>query len=323
MTLPLALVLTVAAADPASAAVLTELRDSTDCVPREATEAAITASLPASVSPDAVAVRIETTPVQWEREVAIETRVHGRVHARTVHVRAQDCRTTPALVASIVARDAAPLVDEAGGRPVAELGGTAEAPDTELKGDTELKEDRDAGRAPVRRRTARRAAPDGDPLEDVGFVERYAPLTMDDDLVPELEDDWVWFVVGGLFATTGGHLWVPLLAQRIFNEDSDIPDGYFPAALKIVGVHMVPHMLVFFATFCAFPMMIFPPLGFAWFIGFWLINVFVNIPSLACNSLWLTPVALVNEYNRRAKVAPAAPRSPNGHLRIRADIQAY
>lgn len=132
--------------------------------------------------------------------------------------------------------------------------------------------------------------------EEVGFFEKYYPLAMDDELHPDLEDNWVWFFVAGALAEVGGHIWVPMLAA-----DLDFPDGYLEDALFILAAKAAPHVALFALFLPATALFIIPPVGFVAFIIAWGLNAFVNIPTALVDIFYFAPVALVNAYNRRAK----------------------
>lgn len=118
-------------------------------------------------------------------------------------------------------------------------------------------------------------------IEDMGFMERRAAFSLNDDLHPSIEDDLLPFFLGGLCSIFGGPLWLPLLLL------DDQPNEYFEEA----GITWLIWAAVLVAgNFVSFV----PYIG--WAFGF------IWCPTALVISFYLMPVNVANAWDRAAKV---------------------
>lgn len=136
-----------------------------------------------------------------------------------------------------------------------------------------------------------------------GWFHRFFPLTRDDDLDPRTGELQSWFFLGGLLPA--GQLWLPVLVA-----DDPMPDGYGWSALGLLALHLLPHLACFAALPCSFVFFGIPVVGQILVLSAFFLNV-VNVGCFLANNYYFTPVALLNEYDRRIKAAGTAELHPS------------
>lgn len=118
-------------------------------------------------------------------------------------------------------------------------------------------------------------------LEEMGFMERRAAFSLNDDLHPSIEDDLLPFFLGGLCSTIGGPLWMPLL----FLDDK--PNEYFDEALLSWLVWAIP-------LWAGVAIVWIPYIGWAFSL--------LYCPAALIIGFYLMPVNVANAWDRAAKV---------------------
>lgn len=118
-------------------------------------------------------------------------------------------------------------------------------------------------------------------LDQMGFMERRAAFSLNDNLHPSIANNLLPFFLGGLCSPFGGPLWCPLL----FLDDA--PNKYFDEALLSWLVWVVP-----LAGGCLVSFI--PYVGWA-FSLLW-------CPVALGISFYLMPVNVANAWDRAAKV---------------------
>lgn len=118
-------------------------------------------------------------------------------------------------------------------------------------------------------------------IEDMGFMERRAAFSLNDDLHPSIADDLLPFFLGGLCSTIGGPLWFPLL----FLDEQ--PEGYFDEAALSWLVWAIP-------LWAGIAIGIIPYVG-------WVFSV-LWCPIALVIAFYLMPVNVANAWDRAAKV---------------------
>ena len=115
--------------------------------------------------------------------------------------------------------------------------------------------------------------------EEIGFMDKYFPLALKDDLDPVTEDFVLPFWLSQIFLPFG-FLWAPYVFS-----DVDPSNDWVLDALLIVAAHAAVSICFVPCMFLPIPFVLAPCVfGFA-----------------AVNGLYLMPVALVNEYDRNIK----------------------
>lgn len=136
--------------------------------------------------------------------------------------------------------------------------------------------------------------------EDVGFVERYFPLTFNDDLHPDVKDNQLMFFLGGLFFPIAGNVWLPGLAGT-----GAQPEGFMSDAFLIWAAHAAVNVL----PYCLLPCVVIPLVNIV--VG---VVLFGNSLCIVANALYFTPVAIANEYDRKLKAQGIPPSKPASAL---------
>lgn len=142
-----------------------------------------------------------------------------------------------------------------------------------------------APRVEKREKKSSKKAPSEDGDGEPTFFEKYFPLSLSDELHPELDDNvWVFWLVQVLPVFVAPQAWVtPMML------DGEAPDDYVTDAIIVYLTHLVPHACLYAATL---PCLIIPWVNFC-AIGCIVLN------GVACvgNFAYLMPVAFANRMN--------------------------
>lgn len=127
-------------------------------------------------------------------------------------------------------------------------------------------------------------------VENPAVLERYAPIVLESERHPEVDERLGMFFLGGLLPF--GQVYLPLI------DGGEYGDGYLVDAGLIALVHLLPHVFLF-ALIVSTPLVVIPFVGWILVAMVYAVQV-ANILAFLVNNFYCTPVAVANEANRHA-----------------------